>query len=143
MTCNRISKYLKCNLIGEHGQETIIKRYQGNEGAIQPLDMYGEPIGGEWVLPTGVITIVIIRDKRYLENTVVGGLPEDTNKEVLAFYVAADVRIQNSDKIVYPPNTESEWKVYWVEPTYFGGKHIITTVKARRDIRGNSSRWSD
>lgn len=98
--------------------------------------MYGEPIGGEWVLPSGAITIVVIKDKRYLENTVIGGLPDDGTKEVLAFYVASDVRIQNSDKIVYPPGTQSEWKVYWVEPTYFGGKHIITTVKARRDARG-------
>jgi hypothetical protein len=128
-------------MIGEHGQETLIKRYQGNEGSIQPLDMYGEPIGGEWILPTGLITIVVIKDKRYLENTLIGGLPDD-NKEMLSFYVAADVKIQNSDKIVYPPESESEWKVYWVEPTYFSGKHIITTVKAKRDARGSSNRWS-
>lgn len=118
--------------INQIGIEVDLKRFN-NEVA---LDIYGEPVDGNINLPVArKIKIVIHRDKRKVEETVVGGLPDNNGKEVLQFYFSGSEDVKTGDKIVYPPNTETEWTVVFIEPTMLFGKNIMNEAKANRDAR--------
>jgi len=118
--------------INQTGIEVDLKRFNGQI----ELDIYGEPVDGNVNLPvTRKIKIVVHRDKRRVEETVVGGLPDNGGKEVLQFYFSGSEDVKTGDKIVYPPNTETEWVVVFIEPTLIFGQNIMNEAKANRDAR--------
>lgn len=127
-----LKRKLNRKVINKFGFDVIYKRYNGTSPS---LDKYGEPIGGSWTLASGTIKIVIDSDKREVEESLVGGLPEDNNKEVLKFYYSADSEMRIGDKIVYPVSTPNEWIVYYLEPIVFDGVIVINKARCHRDRR--------
>lgn len=129
--CKLKRKLNRMFLCGQ-GQNVIKKRYtQGSE----VMGIFGEPSDGTWTFAETTIKIVIKTDKRHVDETLVGGLPESDSKELLHFYVSADEDIKIGDKIVYPVDTPNEWIVFSVIPTVVGSVEVTTEVKCHRDRR--------
>jgi len=129
---NRVQKKLKKKFIRRFGVDVIQKRYTAGS---ENLNIFGEPDDGTWALTETSIRIVVDTDKREVDETLIGGLPQYSNKEVLYFYCAGDADIQIGDKIVYPPSTPNEWIVYFFIPNMFDGVDVINEVKCHRDSR--------
>lgn len=128
----RIRRQLCKRFINKVGINVILKRFSGQA----PLDIYGEPDDGNVTLASSrIIKIVVNTDKRQVEETVAGGQPENGGKEQLYFYCSGSEDIRTGDKIVYPPNTETEWLVYYIEPSVLFGENIMNEVKCKRDAR--------
>lgn len=128
----RIQRRLCNRFINKLGVEVDLKRFNNHV----ELDIYGEPISGDILLPvTRKIKIVINSDKRKVEETLIGGLPENSGKEQLYFYCSGTEDIRTGDKIVYPPNTQTEWIVCFIEPSILFGETIMSEVKCDRDAR--------
>jgi hypothetical protein len=128
---NSLKRKLNKKIIKKYGIDTVLLRF---DSANVELDGYGEPIS-----PSGAVfkqipvRIVVDQDRRINEETELGGLP--SSKEFMYFYVAGDVDIKTSDKLIYPPNTENEWLVYRLELNPYRGVNVITEVRASRDKR--------
>jgi hypothetical protein len=128
----RVQRLICKNLINKSGITVLLKRPAGN---IQ-LDKYGEPIDGDvFIENSREITIVVIRDKREVEETLIGGLPNNSAKEILSFYCSGSEDVKTGDKILYPPQTPNEWIVYYLEPTVLNGTNIVTEARCYRDPR--------
>lgn len=128
----RIRRRLCKRFIDKVGIDVILKRFAGES----PLDIYGEPDDGNITLASSrIIKIVVNTDKRQVEETVAGGQPENGGKEQLYFFCSGGEDIRTGDKIVYPPNTETEWLVYYIEPSILFGENIMNEVKCKRDAR--------
>lgn len=128
----RVQRLICKNFINKSGVTVLLKRPPDN---IQ-LDKYGEPVDGNvFITNSREITIVVIRDKREVEETLIGGLPNNSAKEILSFYCSGTEDIKTGDKIVYPPNTPNEWIVYYLEPTTLNGLPVITEARCHRDAR--------
>jgi hypothetical protein len=128
---SRIRRRICNRFINRVGVITIIKRVSQS---IQ-LDKYGEPVDELNVFTERQIKIVINTDKREVKETEIGGLPNNTSKEILSFYTSATEDISTGDKIVYPPNTPNEWIIYFVQPTALFGDNIMIEAKCHRDSR--------
>lgn len=128
----RIKRKINKALICGQGQSVIKKRFQPGSEA---MGIFGEPADGTWAFLEETIKIVIKTDKRHVDETLIGGLPEDDNKEILHFYCSADEDVKIGDKIVYPPDTPNEWIVFSIIPNVVGGVEIVTEVKCHRDRR--------
>ena len=113
------------------GLDTVYLRINAVPG--DQYDDYGEPIASPWEYASGAIRIVIERDKRDMNATDMGGLP-DPKKEWLDFYCAGDIDIRYGDKVVYPANTNSIWVVDKVEPFMMNDVVVITECRAYRDV---------
>ena len=129
----RISRKLKRNFINRLGIDVIKKRF--NEDDV-PMDAFGEPTGDPAAFfAEETIKIVIDTDKRSVEETVIGGIPDDGSKEIFQFYCAGDVDVKTGDKIVYPVDTPNEWIVFFVSPNIHYGINVLNEVKCHRDRR--------
>lgn len=126
-----LKRKLNRKVINKFGFNVIYKRYNGSPA----LDIYSEPIDGSLTIASGTVKIVIDNDKREVEETLVGGLPQDNNKEVLKFYYSADSDLKTGDKIVYPVDTPNEWIIFYVEPVVFDGVVVINKARGHRDRR--------
>lgn len=128
----RVQRLICKNLINKSGVTVLLKRAPGN---IQ-LDKYGEPVDGNvFIQNSREIKIAIIKDKREVDETIIGGLPKTDNKEMIHFYCSGNEDIKTGDKIVYPPQTPNEWIVFYIEPASLNGINIILEVKCHRDVR--------
>lgn len=128
----RIRRRLCKRFIDKVGIDVILKRFDGNTA----LDIYGEPENGNVTLASSrIIKIVINTEKRQVEETAAGGQPNNDGKEQLYFYCSGTEDIKTGDKIVYPPNTPTEWLVYYIEPSILFGENIMNEVKCKRDAR--------
>jgi len=133
MSCNsRIKKLICRQIIGNNGVETVLKRRRANE----TLNIYGEPetLGSDGKFQFDEFPVVVAPKLANYDHikTPEGGYP-DPNKEWLRFYTAADTDVQVSDKIVWPPLTDSEWVLDSIMPYFYGGSHVVTEVKCYRD----------
>ncbi len=128
----RIQKKIKRNFINRFGIDVIKKRFIDDPGM---LDDFGEPISASGNFAEVNLKIVIDTDRRQVEETLIGGLPEDNNKEILYFYCSGDADVRTGDKIVYPVNTPNEWIVFFVNPNIQDGINIANEVKCHRDRR--------
>lgn len=130
---NSLKKRLTRKVINKFGFLVTHKRYNGTTA----LDKYGEPVDG--VLSTAFtesqLKIVIASDKREVDETVIGGLQKQDNKEILGFYYSGADSVRTGDKIIYPVGSEDEWIVYYVEPIIFDGVDVINKAKCHRDDR--------
>lgn len=128
----RIQRLICKNFINKSGVDVILKRFDHSV----ELDIYGEPISGSIILPSGrVIKIVVNNDKRQVEETLAGGAPNNDGKEMLYFFCSGSEDVKTGDKILYPPGTQTEWIIYFIEPSYLNGKVIMNEVKCKRDAR--------
>jgi hypothetical protein len=128
----RIQRLICKRFINNIGIDVILKRFDNQEA----LDIYGEPLDGDVTLASSrIIKIVVNTDKRQVEETVAGGQPENDGKEQLYFFCSGNEDVKTGDKIVYPPNTETEWLVYYIEPSVLSGTTIMNEVKCKRDAR--------
>lgn len=128
----RIQRLICKNLINKTGVTVLIKRPPEN---IQ-LDKYGEPVDGDvFIENSRPIKIVVITDRREIDETLIGGLPKTDNKEMLHFYCSGNEDIKTGDKIVYPPQTPNEWVIYYIEPSTLSGVNIVLEAKCHRDVR--------
>lgn len=128
----RIQRLICKNFINKNGVDVILKRFDHSV----ELDIYGEPISGNIIIPSGrVIRIVINTDKRKVEETLIGGVPNNDGKEAIHFFCSGAEDIKTGDKIIYPPQTPNEWIVCYVEPSYLNGQPIMIEVKCERDAR--------
>lgn len=128
----RIQRLICKRFINNIGIDVILKRFNNQEA----LDIYGEPLDGDITLASSrIIKIVVNTDKRKVEETVAGGQPDNEKGEQLYFFCAGTEDIATGDKIVYPPNTETEWLVYYIEPSVLSGATIMNEVKCKRDAR--------
>jgi hypothetical protein len=128
----RIQRLICKNFINRIGVDVILKRFNHET----QLDFFGEPIEGDILLPSGrIIKIVVNTDKRQVDETSIGGVPDNKGKEMLYFFCAGTEDVKTGDKIIYPPNTETEWIVYFIEPSYLNGQTIMNEVKCKRDAR--------
>lgn len=128
---SRIQRRLCNRFINRLGITTTIKRVSQN---IQ-FDKYGEPVEGSSPFTEREIRIVINSDKREVDETLVGGLPKNSSKEVLHFYTSATEDVSTGDKVIFPPQTPNEWIVYFIQPTMMFGNNIMIEVKCHRDPR--------
>jgi hypothetical protein len=128
----RIQRLICKNFINKSGVVVLLKRPPED---VQ-LDKYGEPIDGNvFITNSRELTIVVIKDKREVDETIIGGLPKRDNKEMLHFYCSGTEDIKTGDKIVYPPNTPNEWIIFYVEPTFYNGMTVMLEAKCHRDMR--------
>lgn len=128
----RIQRLICKNLINKNGVTVLLKR---SSTEIQ-LDKYGEPVSGDIIITNfREIKIVVIRDKREVEETLIGGLPNNSAKEILSFYCSGTEDIKTGDKVIYPPQTPNEWIIYFLEPTTLNGATLITEARCYRDAR--------
>lgn len=127
----RLRRKLTRKVINQFGIDVTRYRYDGTP----ILDKYREPIDGSMSMTSGVVRIVITKDKREVEETLIGGLPEDNNKEILQFYFKGAEDIRTGDKIVYPVDTSNEWIIFAIEPMVFDGTQVINLGKGHRDAR--------
>lgn len=129
---SRVRRRLCKRFINKIGISVILKRFSGEKA----LDIYGEPDDGDITLASSrIIKIVVNTDKRQVEETVAGGHPDNDGKEQLYFYCSGSEDIKTGDKIVYPPDTQIEWLVYYIEPSVLFGENIMNEVKCKRDAR--------
>lgn len=128
----RIQRLICKNFINKIGIDVILKRFNH----LVQLDIYGEPVEGGVEIPSGrIIRIVVNTDKRKVEETLIGGIPNNDGKEIIHFFCSGKEDIKTGDKIIYPPNTENEWIVCYIEPSYLNGQSIMIEVKCERDAR--------
>lgn len=127
----RLRRRLTRRIINEFSLEVTRYRYDGTP----VLNKYGETIDGSLTLDSDTVKIVVVKDKREVEETLIGGLPEDNNKEILQFYFKGDEDIKTGDKIVYPVSTPNEWIIFAIEPMVFDGVQVINMGKGHRDAR--------
>ena len=128
---NSLKRKLNKKVIRRFGQDAVLKRYDGTTS----LNIYGEPDNISTSFTESTLKIVIITDKREVEETLIGGIPQDNNKEFLLFYFSGDDGVQTGDKIIYPVDTENEWIVFMIEPIVFNEVNVISKAKCHRDRR--------
>src|SRR5574343_588738 len=97
-------------------------------------DRYGEPVETPWVYTEFDIRIVIDQEKMVGEQTQIGGLNDD-KKDILCFYCKGDFDIRIGDKIIYPPASDNEWLIKYIDPQVFKGVVVISECRAYRDDR--------
>ena len=125
-----LRRKLDNKIIKRFGFETTLKRPRADE----EFDGYGEPTQTPWVFDESTIKIVIDQDRRYQDETEIGGLPND-KKERIWFYVKGNEDVRIGDHVIYPVESDNGWQIEFMEPNVFKGINVINECRAVRDSR--------